>query len=162
MELSKQKKSRGITQNGEPNPIDIHVGKRLRLRRLLLGLSQDRLGQMIGLTFQQIQKYENGTNRISASRLWDIAVLLEVPISFFFEDMDQETLERSPRKLWGNAQLAEQLQETTEDPLTKSETLTMIRAYYKIAPSIRKCLYQIVMEMSKGSYVYAKKTDNLL
>ena len=86
---------------------------------------------MIGLTFQQIQKYENGTNRISASRLWDIAVLLEVPISFFFEDMDQETLERSPRKLWGNAQLAEQLQETTEDPLTKSETLTMIRAYYK-------------------------------
>ncbi len=106
MELSKQKKSRGITQNGEPNPIDIHVGKRLRLRRLLLGLSQDRLGQMIGLTFQQIQKYENGTNRISASRLWDIAVLLEVPISFFFEDMDQETFERSPRKLWGNAQLA--------------------------------------------------------
>lgn len=66
MELSKQKKSRGITQNGEPNPIDIHVGKRLRLRRLLLGLSQVRLGQMIGLTFQQIQKYENGTNRISA------------------------------------------------------------------------------------------------
>ena len=55
----------------------------------------------------------------------------------------------------------EQLQETTEDPLTKSETLTMIRAYYKIAPSIRKCLYQIVMEMSKGSYVYAKKTDDL-
>ena len=104
MELSKQKKSRGITQNGEPNPIDIHVGKRLRLRRLLLGLSQDRLGQMIGLTFQQIQKYENGTNRISASRLWDIAVLLEVPISFFFEDMDQETFERSPKKLWGNAQ----------------------------------------------------------
>ena len=149
MELSKQKKSRGITQNGEPNPIDIHVGKRLRLRRLLLGLSQDRLGQMIGLTFQQIQKYENGTNRISASRLWDIAVLLEVPISFFFEDMDQETFERSPKKLWGNAQLAEQLQE--------SETLTMIRAYYKIAPSIRKCFYQIVMEMSKGSYVYAKK-----
>ena len=162
MELSKQKKSRGITQNGEPNPIDIHVGKRLRLRRLLLGLSQVRLGQMIGLTSQQIQKYENGTNRISASRLWDIAVLLEVPISFFFADMDQETLARSPRQLWGNAQLAEQLQETTEDPLTKSDTLTMILAYYKIAPSIRKCLYPNVMEMSKGSYVYAKKTDNLL
>lgn len=69
-----------------PNPIDIHVGSRVRLRRMMLGMSQEKLGEHLGITFQQIQKYEKGTNRVGASRLQHIATVLKVPISFFFED----------------------------------------------------------------------------
>lgn len=74
-----------------PNPIDIHVGARVRMRRLLLGLSQDKLGDELGVTFQQVQKYERGANRIGASRLFEIARVLSVPIGFFFEGMDANT-----------------------------------------------------------------------
>jgi len=70
----------------QPNPIDIHVGSRVRLRRMMLGMSQEKLGEQLGITFQQIQKYEKGTNRIGASRLQHIARVLNVPVSFFFED----------------------------------------------------------------------------
>jgi transcriptional regulator with XRE-family HTH domain len=69
-----------------PNPIDVHVGGRVRLRRTVLGLSQEKLGAAIGLTFQQVQKYERGTNRIGASRLYDLSQVLDVPVAFFFED----------------------------------------------------------------------------
>jgi transcriptional regulator with XRE-family HTH domain len=69
-----------------PNPIDIHVGSRVRLRRMLLGISQEKLGERLGLTFQQVQKYEKGVNRIGASRLFDLSTVLGVPISFFYED----------------------------------------------------------------------------
>ena len=71
----------------QPNPIDIHVGSRVRLRRMMLGMSQEKLGESLGITFQQIQKYEKGTNRVSASRLQGIARLLSVPVSYFFEDL---------------------------------------------------------------------------
>jgi transcriptional regulator with XRE-family HTH domain len=70
----------------QPNPIDIHVGSRVRLRRMMLGMSQEKLGEQLGITFQQIQKYEKGTNRIGASRLQHIARVLSVPVAFFFED----------------------------------------------------------------------------
>ena len=70
-----------------PSPIDVHVGGRVRLRRTLLGMSQEKLGEALGLTFQQVQKYERGVNRIGASRLFDIARVLDVPIGFFFDDM---------------------------------------------------------------------------
>jgi transcriptional regulator with XRE-family HTH domain len=69
-----------------PNPIDVHVGSRVRLRRMLLGISQEKLGERLGLTFQQVQKYEKGVNRIGASRLFDLSTVLGVPISFFYED----------------------------------------------------------------------------
>ncbi|MET4635567.1 transcriptional regulator with XRE-family HTH domain [Kaistia defluvii] len=70
----------------QPNPVDTHVGGRVRLRRMMQGMSQEKLGESLGITFQQIQKYEKGTNRIGASRLQHIAQVLEVPVSFFFED----------------------------------------------------------------------------
>jgi len=70
----------------KPNPIDAHVGSRVRLRRMLLGMSQERLGNSIGLTFQQVQKYEKGANRIGASRLYHISNILDVPVGFFFEE----------------------------------------------------------------------------
>src|SRR5271168_979573 len=70
-----------------PSPIDVHVGSRIRLRRTLMGMSQERLGESLGLTFQQVQKYERGVNRVGASRLYDLSRVLDVPISFFFDDM---------------------------------------------------------------------------
>jgi transcriptional regulator with XRE-family HTH domain len=70
----------------KPNPVDTHVGSRVRLRRMLLGMSQERLGEAMGLTFQQVQKYEKGVNRIGASRLFQISKILDVPIQFFFEE----------------------------------------------------------------------------
>jgi transcriptional regulator with XRE-family HTH domain len=75
-----------MTNKKQPNPIDTHVGSRVRLRRMMLGMSQEKLGESLGITFQQIQKYEKGTNRIGASRLQHIATVLSVPVSFFFED----------------------------------------------------------------------------
>lgn len=71
-----------------PNPIDVHVGSRVRLRRLLVGMSQDRLGEELGVTFQQVQKYERGANRIGASRLFQMSRVLSVPVAFFFEGME--------------------------------------------------------------------------
>src|SRR4051794_34996027 len=85
--------------DGKPNPIDVHVGARVRLRRTLLGMSQERLGEALGLTFQQVQKYERGTNRIGASRLFDLSRVLEVPVSFFFEEMLADVAERSPAQI---------------------------------------------------------------
>jgi transcriptional regulator with XRE-family HTH domain len=75
-----------IENKKKPNPIDIHVGSRVRLRRNMLGMSQEKLGEALGITFQQIQKYEKGTNRVGASRLQAISTILNVPVSFFFED----------------------------------------------------------------------------
>jgi transcriptional regulator with XRE-family HTH domain len=76
-------------RESRPSPIDVHVGARVRLRRTLLGMSQERLGDALGLTFQQVQKYERGVNRVGASRLFDISRVLDVPISFFFDDMPE-------------------------------------------------------------------------
>lgn len=77
-----KRSSRGRTPTGQPNPIDVHVGNRIRLRRTLLGLSQEKMASLLGLTFQQVQKYERGMNRVGASRLWDIGKVLDVPIGF--------------------------------------------------------------------------------
>jgi len=110
-----------------PNPIDVQVGSRVRLRRNMLGLSQEKLGQMIGLTFQQVQKYERGANRISASRLYELSRVLDVPILFFFDNIDPV---RAPAIPGG---LAEPSAEASEsDPLRKRETIELVAAYYAI------------------------------
>ena len=83
-----------ITNN---NAIDMHVGKRVCQRHTLLGMSQEQLGAELNFTFQQVQKYERVANRISASRLWDISQILDVPISYFFDDMSEGTMRSSPR-----------------------------------------------------------------
>src|SRR5712675_2882260 len=87
--MPRGRKSSGRTASqGNPNPIDVHVGSRVRLRRTMLGLSQEKLGDAIGLTFQQVQKYERGANRIGASRLHELSRVLDVPVEFFFDDTD--------------------------------------------------------------------------
>ena len=83
-----QREVRGKVPKKQANPVDAHVGHRVRLRRMLIGMSQERLGELLGLTFQQVQKYEKGINRIGAGRLFEVAGILGVPISFFYEDVD--------------------------------------------------------------------------
>jgi transcriptional regulator with XRE-family HTH domain len=122
------------------SPVDAHVGARLRLRRTLLGMSQEKLGAAVGLTFQQIQKYEKGANRIGASRLHDFSRVLDVPPSFFFDDMPGH-LATAPKAAAGSVAVAA----AGPDPLVQRETLELVRAYYKIAaPAVRKRLFELV------------------
>jgi transcriptional regulator with XRE-family HTH domain len=137
-------------RTGVPNPVDVHVGSRVRLRRTLLGLSQEKLGEALGLTFQQVQKYERGANRIGASRLFDLSRVLDVPISFFYDDMSPEISAKSPRNIIG---MAEQAVEPFEpDPLAKRETLELVRAYYCIKESaVRKRIFGLTKALANAS-----------
>ena len=135
------------------NPIDVHVGDRLRTRRTLLGLSQTTLAEAIGLTFQQLQKYEKGSNRISASRLYDLSQILDIDISYFFDDMGGTTAKASPAQISqrGVAKFAKAAGRS-EDPLHKRETLELVRAYYKISePAIRNHLRKLVQTTAAAS-----------
>ncbi len=163
MKSISRKASRGRTPSGAPNPIDIHVGKRIRMRRNLLGWSQEKLGDLLGLTFQQIQKYEKGLNRVSASRLWDFSVVLDAPISFFYDDMDKTVAKQSPR-MFSNPEAEMVLNEDAEtfnaDPMLKQETLELVRAYYKIPNrQAAKHLFDLIVAMSKSTYLYNKDDD---
>lgn len=109
----------------KPNPVDIHVGSRVRLRRMMIGMSQEKLGESLGITFQQIQKYEKGTNRVGASRLQHIAAILSVPVSFFFEDAPV---------IGTNKAVATETHSTSAivDFLASSEGLQLNRAFSRI------------------------------
>ena len=135
---------------GVPNPVDIHVGGRVRQRRTLLGLSQEKLGDAVGLTFQQIQKYERGANRIGASRLFQLSRILDVPISFFFEDIPANLRTAEGQVTIG---LREREQKTLEsDPLARRETLELGRAYYRIYnPKVRKRLFELTKSLANAS-----------
>lgn len=157
IKIAPKKSSRGRTPLGEPNPIDVHVGNRIRLRRTLLGMSQERLASLLGLTFQQVQKYERGMNRIGASRLWDISKVLEAPISFFYEDMDKVVANQSPRMFSAVESAPSALREDEadyiSDPMQKQETIELVKAYYKIPNrKAARHLYDLIIAMSKSSY----------
>lgn len=152
-----KRSSRGRTPLGAPNPIDVHVGNRIRLRRTLLGLSQEKLASLLGLTFQQVQKYERGMNRVGASRLWDIGKVLEVPIGFFYEDMDKEVANQSPRMFSmpdsTPTELAEELETTDLDPMHRQETIELVKAYYKIGNrKAAKHMFDLIVAMAKTTY----------
>jgi transcriptional regulator with XRE-family HTH domain len=134
-----------ITNN---NPIDVHVGRRVRLRRTLLGMSQEQLGEALNITFQQVQKYERGSNRISSSRLWDIAQILDVPVSFFFDDMSDDTMAHSPRRMKSGV-ARDEYEENPTDPMARRETLELVRAYYSIKnPNLRKRITEMVKSVA--------------
>ncbi len=115
---------------GRPHPVDMHVGARARQRRVLLGMNQIKLGEALGMSFQQVQKYERGRNRVSASRLYDLSRVLDVSIESFFEDMPPEVEARSPTaKKRGKAK---KLPSYEPDPMTTRETMELVRAYYQI------------------------------
>jgi transcriptional regulator with XRE-family HTH domain len=135
-----------ITTN---NAIDLHVGKRLRLRRTPLGLSQEQLGAELNITFQQVQKYERGANRISASRLWDMSQILDVPVSYFFDDMSDTTMRSSPRRVARGVDDGSAGDGEVKDPMARRETLELVRAYYTIEqPALRKRVSDIVRSIA--------------
>lgn len=142
----RRRSSRGRTASGKPNPIDIHVGARVRLRRTLIGMSQEKLGELIGLTFQQVQKYEKGANRIGASRLFDLSRILDVPVGFFYDDMPDAVSAQSPRLIGG---LAEEPDAPETDSMTKRETLELVRAYYRIKNrEARRTVYDLAKALA--------------
>ncbi len=133
--------------------IDAHAGAQLRQRRTLLGMSQTTLGDALGLNFQQVQKYERGTDRISASRLFDLLRVLDVPVEYFFEGMPTAVAASSPAQSGGKAKKPPGYE---PNPMAKRETLELVRAYYKIrGPEIRKRLF----EMTKTLGAAASRSD---
>jgi transcriptional regulator with XRE-family HTH domain len=130
----------------KPNPVDQHVGSRVRLRRMLLGMSQERLGESMGLTFQQVQKYEKGVNRIGASRLFQISKILDVPVQFFFEEAPHSDGRATPGM--GEADSEAFILEF----LNSREGLELNRAFVKIAdPKVRKSVVDLVRALSASA-----------
>lgn len=146
--MPRGRKQSGRTASlGNPNPIDVHVGQRIRLRRTLLGMTQQKLGRALGLTFQQVQKYERGTNRVGSSRLFDLGRVLEVSIAYFFDDMSAGVQARSPGRLHGLAE--PKPLEYEPDPAAKRETLELVRAYYRIGdPKLRKRVFELTKSLA--------------
>ena len=125
-----------------PNPIDKHVGSRVRMRRMMLSMSQEKLGDSLGLTFQQVQKYEKGTNRIGASRLQQISIILQVPVSFFFEGAPAP-----PGKLGGFAEDASP--EYVQATLSTSDGLALVKAFSQVKnPKLRRRIVDLIEEMA--------------
>ena len=118
------------------NSVDIRVGQRVRQRRWMVGMTQQQLGDNVGIKFQQIQKYETGTNRISASRMWDIAAAMEVPVSFFFEGIDDQAPDTG--KALG-------------DVLADKEAFELVRAYYAIPENQRRRLFDLARVLSEAA-----------
>lgn len=116
------------------HPVDVHVGKRIRQRRWLIGMTQQQLAEQVGIKFQQIQKYETGANRVSASRLWDIADALDVPVSSFFEGLENGETE---------AQSA-----VPADLMGDKEALDLVRSYYAIPENQRRRLFELARVLS--------------
>ncbi|MGE3916763.1 MAG: helix-turn-helix domain-containing protein [Hyphomicrobiaceae bacterium] len=129
-----------------PNPIDVHVGSRVRLRRMLLGISQEKLGERLGLTFQQVQKYEKGVNRIGASRLFDLSTVLGVPISFFYEDAPAAEARVQP--VFGFAEAAPADSNILEF-LSTREGLELNKAFSRIQdPKSRRAILELVRSLA--------------
>ena len=134
--------------------VDVHVGMRMRQRRSLLGMSQTALADAVGLTFQQIQKYERGSNRMGSSRLFEFAKVLDVPVTYFFDEMPSTLVGRpmSGRAHGDGGREAPMDNSGEKDPLIKRETLQLVRAYYKIrAQPVRKGIFEFVKAMGASS-----------
>ena len=119
--------------------VDVHVGKRIRHRRWMNGTTQQQLAEAVGIKFQQIQKYETGMNRVSASRLWDIAHVLGVPVSFFFEGLDVDS------------QIKPKVGDLPGDILTDKEALELLRSYYAIPENQRRRLFDLARVLSEAA-----------
>jgi transcriptional regulator with XRE-family HTH domain len=128
-----------------PNPVDVHVGQRLRQRRVLVGLSQEKLARMVGITFQQVQKYERGANRIVASRLFELAKVLDVPVSYFFDELSAKAANDA------DAGAAAQTGDAgSHDVMAERETLELVRAYYNIDDErVRRRAFDLLRSLAK-------------
>lgn len=144
---TQRKKAPPAKPEGRPRPVDFHVGSRLKLRRTLAGMSQEKLGEKVGLTFQQIQKYERGANRIGASRLFEFSQILDVPVSYFFDDMPDDVVQGA----MNSDNFVADIETVADgDPLARRETLELVRSYYRIEdPGVRKRIYELVKSVSQ-------------
>lgn len=134
---------------GTANSVDVHVGQRLRVRRSLLGLSQEKLAEAIGLTFQQVQKYERGMNRISAGRLYQFAKILDVPVAYFYDQIGQAAENQNAARGFSDN---EQQEFVAADLMNSKETIDLVRAYYAIQnEETRKNIYKFVKSMAAAS-----------
>jgi len=124
------------------HPVDVHVGKRVRHRRWMVGMTQQQLGEAVGIKFQQIQKYETGMNRVSASRLWDIAKALDVDVRFFFEGIDEGETDAAPT---ATKPVGKNMQ---GDLLADKEALELVRSYYAIPENQRRKLFDLARVLS--------------
>ncbi|MCF6196906.1 MAG: helix-turn-helix domain-containing protein [Emcibacter sp.] len=132
-----------MEKRSHPDPVDIHVGARLRLRRTLLGLTQDQLGKALNLTFQQVQKYERGANRIGSSRLYKLSQILDVPVSFFFDEMPDDMSQPS-------AGIVNNKKREDIDHFSRRETLVLVKNYYNIEDmNVRKKLYYFIKTLAR-------------
>jgi len=120
------------------HPVDVHVGKRVRHRRWMVGMTQQQLGEAVGIKFQQIQKYETGMNRVSASRLWDIAHAMDVPVAFFFEGLEGEGATTTSQTSAG-------------DLLADKEALELVRSYYAMPENQRRRLFDLARALSDAA-----------
>ena len=118
------------------HPVDLHVGKRIRQRRWLVGMTQQQLAEQVGIKFQQIQKYETGANRVSASRLWDISEAMEVTVNFFFEGIEQEVAATGSNE------------SVPADLMGDKEALDLVRSYYSIPENQRRRLFDLARVLS--------------
>lgn len=129
-----------------PHPVDVHVGQRLRLRRTFTGMTQESLGNAIGVTFQQIQKYERGTNRMGSSRLYEFSKILSVPVSYFFE----EYKEPASIQAGGNGMAEQPVPAFDHEQMSSRETMEMMRAYYKItSQQARKRVFELIKTLAE-------------
>ena len=124
------------------HPVDVHVGKRVRHRRWMVGMTQQQLGEAVGIKFQQIQKYETGMNRVSASRLWDIAKAMDVDVRFFFEGIDEGVTDSAPEDL---KTVSPKMQ---GDLLADKEALELVRSYYSIPENQRRRLFDLARALT--------------
>lgn len=135
-----------INEDG-PSPVDSHVGSKVKTRRLILGLSQEELGKAIGLTFQQVQKYERGTNRISVSRLMDISHALKAPLDYFLDGCNSYGKKQALRGVSDVRQTA-----LEPEPFTKKDVLELVRAYERIGkPQLKKQLLEMAKTLASSS-----------
>ena len=137
-----------------PNPVDIHVGSRVRFRRMLLGMSQEKLGERLGLTFQQVQKYEKGVNRIGASRLFDLSHVLQVPIQFFYEEAPGNTDHQAADRGHGSADRS--AESYIVEFLNTRDGLELNRAFVRIGDvKVRRAIVDLVRSLA-GEEKHAK------
>ncbi len=120
------------------HPVDIHVGQQMRHRRKLLGLTQQKLADTVGIRFQQIQKYESGANRVSASRLWDLSRALNVPVTYFFDQLEKQTPDQAEHRVQA-------------DVMQNKETIDLVRAYYGLAKGPRQQLLALAKALNSAA-----------
>lgn len=156
-----RRRSRGKASDGKPNKIDIYIGGRIRLKRQSFGWSQEKMGKMLGLTFQQVQKYETGLNRVSGSRMYDIACLLGVDANFFYQDMPEEIRRESPRYIafgYAAPTAGEGKIAGAGNPAASERALKLLNAFLKIPnQEVADKLFDLMMAFNKSSYMAKKQ-----